>query len=86
MDDMTQVVLDYVVRQYVEDSDEQKIGEATPLISSGMVDWFAMVSLKRFLERKYGIHIPDAEMTPETFDTVQSIVALVRRFQTAAVA
>jgi acyl carrier protein len=44
-----------------------------------------MVSLLRFLEKKYAIHIPDAAATPEAFDTVERIVALVRRFQTAEV-
>jgi len=44
-----------------------------------------MVSLLRFLEKKYGIHIPDAAATPEAFDTVERIVALVRRFQKAEV-
>jgi acyl carrier protein len=41
-----------------------------------------MVSLLRFLEKKYSIHIPDEAATPEAFDTVQRIVALARRFQT----
>jgi acyl carrier protein len=56
------------------------------LISGGIVDSFSMVSLKRFLERKCAIKIPDADATPQAFDTVQSIVALVRRFQQVPVA
>ena len=38
-----------------------------------------MVSLKAFLERKYGVKVPDDEATPEAFDTVGSIVAIVKR-------
>jgi acyl carrier protein len=38
-----------------------------------------MVSLKRFLEKKNGISIPDDEATPQAFDTVASIIALVNR-------
>ncbi|HEU5452670.1 MAG TPA: acyl carrier protein [Terriglobales bacterium] len=81
MDELTKVVLDYVIREYLEDDDEREITETTPLISSGIVDSFSMISLRRFLERKYAIRIPDADATPEAFDTVQSIAALVRRFQ-----
>jgi acyl carrier protein len=40
-----------------------------------------MVSLKRFLEKKCNIQIPDADATPVAFDSVTSIVALVRRFR-----
>ena len=85
MDELTRVVRDYVVREYLEEGDEREIKETTPLISGGIVDSFSMVSLKRFLERKYSIKIPDTDATPEAFDTVQNIVASVRRFQQVTV-
>jgi acyl carrier protein len=81
MDEITQAVRDYVIREYLEEGDLRQIDETTRLISGGIVDSFSMVSLKRFLERKYDIRIPDACATPDAFDTVQGIVALVRRFQ-----
>jgi acyl carrier protein len=81
MEDITDVVRDYVTREYLEDGDDREISEDTPLISGGIVDSFSMVSLKRFLEKKYKIQIPDACATPDAFDTVRGIVALVRQFQ-----
>ena len=85
MDEITRVVREYIIREYVQEGDELEITETTPLISSGLVDSFSMVSLLRFLEKKYSIHIPDEAASPEAFDTVQSIVALVHRFQHAGV-
>lgn len=79
MDEMQQIVLDYVKREYLEDED-QEITPDTPLISGGIVDSFSMVSLKRFLENKYKITIPDEKATPEAFDTVNKICKLVREF------
>jgi len=84
MDDISKAVRDYIVREYLEEGDEREITETTPLISGGIVDSFSMVSLKRFLEKKYRIQIPDADATPDAFDTVRSIVTLVSRFQKAA--
>ena len=81
MDEITKVVLNYVTREYLEEGDEREITETTLLISSGIVDSFSMVSLLRFLEKKYSIHIPDAAATPDAFDTVERITALVRQFQ-----
>jgi acyl carrier protein len=81
MDDITKVVLNYVTREYLEEGDERQITETTPLISGGIVDSFSMVSLLRFLEKKYSIHIPDEAATPDAFDTVERIAALVRSFQ-----
>jgi len=84
MDDMTKIVRDYIVREYLEEGDDREVTESTRLISGGIVDSFSMVSLKRFLEKKYQIQIPDAEATPDAFDTVQNIVALVQRFSKTA--
>jgi len=83
MDELTTVVLNYVIKEYLEEGDDREITETTPLISGGIVDSFSMVSLKRFLEKRYAIQIPDAEATPQAFDSVRSIVALVRHFQVA---
>ena len=73
------VVIQYIRDEYIEDeSDEVTLD--TPLISAGIVDSFSMVSLKTFLENKYGISIPDDKATPEAFDSVRKIIALVREY------
>jgi len=80
MDDIHKMVRDYIIREYIEDGDDREIKNDTPLITGGIVDSFSLVSLKRFLEKKYQIQIPDADASPEAFDNVNRIVALVHRF------
>jgi acyl carrier protein len=79
MDDLRIAILEYVRREYLEEDDDRELVSSTRLISGGIVDSFSMVSLKRFLERKYDVKIPDADASPEAFDTVDSIAALVER-------
>ncbi len=81
MDEMERTILEYVAKEYLEEDDDREVTVDTPLISGGIVDSFSMVSLKRFLEKKYGIQIPDADASADAFDTVSSICALVRRFR-----
>ena len=76
--DLKDTILKYVIEEYAEEDD--KITYDTPLISGGLVDSFSMVSLKRFLEVKYKISIPDADASPEAFDSVSKIADLVARF------
>jgi acyl carrier protein len=78
---MKDMILEYIKNEYIDEDevDEIKLDEHTPLISSGIVDSFSMVSLKRFLEKKYAISIPDDEASPEAFNTVSSIIELVNR-------
>ena len=79
MDEMKELILEYVINEYQEDEDDE-ITYETPLISSGFVDSFSMVSLKLFLEKKFGINIPDDQASPEAFDSINSIVDTVNRF------
>lgn len=77
--EIREVVLEYVINEYMEDQDDE-ITYDTALISGGYVDSFSMVSLKRFLETKYKISLPDNRATPEAFDTVNKITELVIEF------
>jgi acyl carrier protein len=82
MDEIKKAVLEYVIDEYIdEDDDDIEVEYDTPLISSGIVDSFSMVSLKAFLEKKYKISLPDAEATPDAFDTVNLICTLVQKHQ-----
>ena len=83
MDEIKKMIRDYVIREYLEEGDDRQVTDTTPLITGGIVDSFSMVSLKRFLEKKYSIQIPDADASPEAFDTVRTISKLVLRFQKA---
>jgi len=80
MSDVKEVVLEYVQEEYLEEDDDIEVTYDTPLISGGIVDSFSMVSLKRFLETRYKIQIPDAKATPEAFDTVENIMVLLKEF------
>lgn len=84
MDELKRTILDYVVKEYLEEGDDRPLDETTPLITGGIVDSFSMGSLRRFLEKRYDIKIPDAEATPAAFDTVNGIAALVERFRTGS--
>ncbi len=82
---MKDAILDYVKNEYLdeEDLEDMDLDENTPLISSGIVDSFSMVSLKLFLETKYSIKISDDQATPEAFDTVTSIISVVNSLKKA---
>jgi acyl carrier protein len=78
MEDIKELVRKYVISEYLDEGDE--ITYDTPLISSGTVDSFSMVSLLVFLENKFKIKIPPQKATPEAFDSVNKIVVLVNEY------
>lgn len=79
MEEIKDVILQYVIDEYQEDEDDE-ITYDTPLISGGFVDSFSLVSLKVFIENKYKISLPDDKATPEAFDSVNKIVDLVKEY------
>ena len=79
MEELKKTILEYVIEEYLEDEDEV-LEFDSPLISGGIVDSFSMVSLKRFLETRYKISLPDDRATPEAFDSVDKISELVTEF------
>ncbi|MBG0858533.1 MAG: acyl carrier protein [Bacteroidales bacterium] len=79
LEEMKDLILKYIIKEYMEDEDAE-ITYETPLISSGYVDSFSMVSLLVFLENKFKIKIPPGKATPEAFDNVNKIVELVNQY------
>lgn len=79
LDEIKKMVHDYVKSEYIDD-DDVTLTYDTPLISSGYVDSFSMVSLLIFLENKFRIKIPPSKATPDAFDSVNKIVKLVESY------
>jgi acyl carrier protein len=56
--------------------------QATPapdesLFDSGLLDSFTLVDLAGQLETNFGLQIPDSDLTPRKFDTVERIDAYI---------
>jgi acyl carrier protein len=48
-----------------------------PIISSGLIDSFSLVDLALIVEDLYGVHIDDAELSADTFDTLDQLADLL---------
>ncbi|MBE0667712.1 MAG: acyl carrier protein [Bacteroidales bacterium] len=79
LNEMKELIRNYVIREYIDD-DDATITYDSPLIASGYVDSLYMVSLLVFLENRFKIKIPPSKATPEAFDSVNNIVALVNQY------
>ena len=65
------------IRSYIHEKilhGELGLSYETPLYSSGIMSSMAHIKLVNFLERKFRITIPAAEINLEEFDTVDQIV------------
>jgi len=77
---MKEELIKYIMKEFVEDPDEE-IDENTPLMSSGLIDSLSIVSLVAFVDKKYGVKIPDEKGTVENFETVNKIIDIINQFK-----
>jgi acyl carrier protein len=49
------------------------IGQNESLFDSGLLDSFALPDMVSALEEEFGIKVPDSDLTPRKFESIQSI-------------
>lgn len=57
----------------------ERISPDENLLTTGIVDSHGVLQLVRYLEQRFGVAVSDEQLTPENFQTLERIDALVRR-------
>jgi acyl carrier protein len=66
----------FITADLIRDPD-YRLGDAEGIISTGLMDSFALAELAVFIEGAFGVYIPDAELTVARMDTLDQITARV---------
>lgn len=75
---MEEILLDFIKNEYLE-NENVELSVKTPLISSGLIDSFSMVSLLIFIEKKFNVRIPSKQATAIAFNTIEQIIDLIKK-------
>jgi acyl carrier protein len=78
MSTVEQPILEYI-SGVVAETGGPAVGRDTPLLESGVLDSINLVRLVQFLEERFGLKIPDADLGPELFESPASVAAYVER-------
>jgi acyl carrier protein len=79
-DEIAAALKTYITREITRQPDRD-IDPLEPLLTSGLIDSFHLVDLALFVEDKFGVHIDDAELNAQTFDTLDQLVAFIHSRQ-----
>ena len=58
--------------------------DATTDLKQAGIDSFSTVEIILFIERKFGVSIPDEKLVPENFKTLQSLAAIIQELMPQA--
>ena len=61
------------------------VDENEDLIARGLIDSIALLQIILFIEEQVGIRIPDEEVAPENFQTINAIERTVERLQAQSI-
>jgi acyl carrier protein len=84
MDNVTQVVRDYILREFLPGEDPGELTDDTPLITGGVLDSITTLKLVVFLEERFGVTVEAHEAGVEHLDTVGEIARLIASKKSAA--
>jgi acyl carrier protein len=73
-----QQMIDYIVREVIRRPGIQ-INEDTPLVSSGLMDSLALVTILFKLEEVTHVRIPAGKIKPKDMDTIKLMLATAER-------
>jgi len=80
MSDTLTTLSDYICKDLLKQPN-RSLTAADVLLSSGLIDSFHLVDLATFVEDTFGVLIADYELTPDTFDTLGQLAALIEARQ-----
>ena len=75
---MEAIINDYISREIVQDQSLLPLGNATPLLETGILDSLGLLRLVVFVQEQFGIVADDLDFVPEHFASVDAICAYLR--------
>ena len=75
---VNQSLKDFITEKLL-DGDGSELSDDTPLLELGIIDSMAMVSLLAHVQKIFGVKIPDDEVSPRNFQTIEALQRLILR-------
>jgi acyl carrier protein len=75
-------IIEMLAKKIVEDILKETgriVSEKEALISSGLIDSFSLVDLALIVEDLFNVQIDDAELSADTFDTLDQLADLIQQ-------
>ncbi len=68
----------FITRELIRDA-EYALTDTEGIITGGLMDSFALAEFAVYVEKEFGVYIPDADLTVAKMDTLNQMVARVSK-------
>jgi acyl carrier protein len=84
MDDIRQLVHEFILREFLPGESPDELTDDTPLITGGVLDSISTLKLVSFLEDHFGVTVEAHEAGVDNLDSLDRITRLVAEKKGAA--
>ena len=81
---MESLIISSISQDIIHGPEQVPLKNDTPLLESGILDSLSLLRLLVFLEEEFKVPVDEFELIPENFNTVSSICAYIRSWQTSS--
>jgi len=74
-----QQIRDYILENYLFTDDQSALDNSDSFLDKGILDSTGILEVIYFIEEEMEIKVEDEEMIPENLDSVNNIVAFIKR-------
>ena len=71
----------FIERNLIGNERKITVDDKTALIEEGIIDSMGLMQIVSFLEERAGVRVPDEEVGPDNFETLEAIDRMVKRLQ-----
>lgn len=79
MQDYATQIKAFIIENFLFNAEGSSLGDDESFLDSGVVDSTGILEVVAWIEETFGIMVPDADLLPENFDTVQRLAAYMHR-------
>ncbi len=72
-----QQIREFITQNFFYDGSGRVVPDDMPLVERGGLDQTGVLEIALFIEETYGVQVDEADLTPDNFDTVESIARFV---------
>jgi acyl carrier protein len=84
MEEISQLIHQFILREFLPGEDPSELTDQTPLITGGVLDSITTLKLITYLEDHFGIMVEAYEAGVDHLDTIHQIAELVAEKKNAA--
>jgi acyl carrier protein len=83
MEDVREVIRQFILKTYLPGETRENLRDDTPLLTSGILDSLAALTVANFVEREFSVELDVLDTTAERFNRIQDIAATIERKRAA---